>query len=210
MTIESLIQNISDIETWILLIWFSAPPVAVWIIGRVRGREHGAAPPWNYVYSFFVYLVCIPGMFSCVLTGYAMFFVRQNLLLVNFFVYFFPVLCMILTLVIVRKQVNWNELPGVDRLYALMILIAVSFGMALAIYKSRVWIFFGGTIASLLILVVFFFALLKWGMYMLFRSKDEPKKEAPSYSDFSSRRGVHSSDAAKELRKIKKKMGIRD
>lgn len=89
MTIESLIGEIGQIDIWILLAIFLAPPVLVWILRMLHGRGNGGNSPWNYIYSVLVYLVCVPGMFSCVLTAYAMFFVRQNLLEVNFFIYFF-------------------------------------------------------------------------------------------------------------------------
>jgi len=210
MTIESLIRKASEIDTWLVVAIFIAPPVLIWIVSVFHRRQNGIDPPWNYIYSFFVYLVCVPGMFSCVLTAYSMFFVRQNLLQVNFIIYFFPILGMIVTLVIVKKNVNWDQLPGIDRLYALMILIAVSFAIALAIQKSRIWIFFGGSIGTLLVLSIFFFALLKWGMHMLFRSKDERKIKIPSYSEIRSKRREKPMNAKQELRKFKKKLGIKD
>ena len=210
MTIESLIGKASEIDTWILVVAFLTPPALVWIFGRLHRGQNEFNAKRNTVYSFFVYLVCIPGMFSSVLTAYTMFFVRQNLLQVNFFIYFFPILSMIVTLVLVNKNVVWNDLPGVDRLYALMILIAVTFGIALAVYKSRIWIFFGGSIALLILFCIFLFALLKWGMTMLFRSKDEPRMNPPSFSKSRTWQKGKGPDPEKELKKMKRKMGIRD
>lgn len=213
MTIESLIAQISQINGWIFLSVFTAPPIMVWLVSLCHPRENGGHPPWNYIYSFFVYLVCIPGMLSCTLTAYSLFFIRQNLLKVNLAVYFLPVICMIVTLVMIRKNAEWDELPGVERIYALMIIMVVSFGIALFIQKMRVFLFFGGAFSTLIMIAVFCFALLKWGSYMLFRSKREPKIRRPSYGG-SKKSGDssmgRSNDAEKELDKLKKKMGIKD
>ena len=61
-----------------------------------------------------------------------------------------------------------------------------------------------------LILSIFLFALLKWGMYMLFRSKNEPKLKPPSYSDVRSKQSAGPLNAEKELKKFKRKLGIKD
>jgi hypothetical protein len=206
MTIESLIGEIGQIDIWILLVIFLAPPVLVWILRMLHGRGNGGNSPWNYMYSVLVYLVCVPGMFSCVLTAYSMFFVRQNLLEVNFFIYFFPILCMIATLVFVRKNVHWDQVPGFERLSALMVLIAVSFAIALALQKLRIWIIFGGSIGTILVIAIFCFALLKWGMYMFFRSKDEPKMKPPSYSNYAAKPKMDVRNAKDELKRLKKKL----
>jgi hypothetical protein len=213
MTIQDFINGIEQINIWILLGALAAPPVFVWLVSRFHPRGAGGYPPWNYVYTFWVYLVCIPGMFSCVITAYSLFFTRQNLLTVNLFVYFLPVVCMILTLVLVGKNAEWGQLPGVDRLYALMLIIVISFAIALAIQKTRIWIVFGGTIWTLIGIAIFCFALLKWGSYMLFRSKDEPQIPRPGFNDYrgdpSPPGGRSSRQAEKDLEKLKKNMGIR-
>ncbi|MEE4355470.1 MAG: hypothetical protein V2I97_03325 [Desulfococcaceae bacterium] len=212
MTLQEIIAKIGQTDYRILLAIFLAPPILVRIISRIHPRRGGNEPPWNYIYSFFVYLVCVPGMCSCVLTAYSVFFIRQNLLNVNFAVYFLPILCMIGTLVLVGKNAEWNRLPGVDRLYALMIILVVSFGIALAIQKSRIWIVFGGTVGTLILVALFCFALLKWGSYMLFRSKDEARRDFPDYDDFRKSRSSRKSrkSAEKELEDLKRRMGMDD
>ena len=56
-----------------------------------------------------------------------------------------------------------------------------SFAIALAIQKTKIWIFCGGSIEHLLILAAGGFALFKWGTYALFRNRNEPKKQAPKF-----------------------------
>jgi len=119
-------------------------------------------------------------MFSAVLTAYSMFFRNENLLEVNLLVYVLPLVSMTVALVFVHKNVGFEAVPGFDRLSGLMILIACSFGLALAIHKTRIFVGFFGSIDRLFLLAAGIFALLKWSGYMLFRRKDEPARERPS------------------------------
>ena len=120
-------------------------------------------------------------MFASVLTAYALFFGHENLLGVNLLVYFLPIVSMVVTLVFIRKSVPFDAVPGFDRLSGLMVMVGCSFAVALAIQKTNIWIFFGGSIERLLALAGGVFALLKWGTYVLFRRHEEPKQERPKF-----------------------------
>lgn len=207
MTVQDMIAKIGQINIWILLAIFLSPPVVTWIIGKCHAQGAGNYKPWNFIYSFLVYLVCVPGMFSGVLIAYSLFFIRQNLLQVNLFVYFLPLVCMIITLVLTGKNADWDFLPGVDRLYSLMIIIVVSLSIALAIQKTRIWVFFGGSVKILILIAIFCFVLLKWSSYKLFRSKDSLTGQS-SYEDRSSGKSPNPKNPKKELEDLKKRMGI--
>jgi hypothetical protein len=178
MTVRELTQWAGG-HSLVLLALFGAWPALAWLLRWVHGTGRGAASPWKYVYSALVYLACVPGLFSSVLTAYSLFFRNENLLEVNLLVYLLPLISMIVTLVFVHKNVGFDAVPGFDRLSSLMILIACSFGLALAIHKTRIFVGFFGSIDRLFLLAAGIFALLKWSGYMLFRRKDEPVKERP-------------------------------
>ena len=165
----------------VLLAMFLVPPVAAWLCGVAHGNGCGGNTPWKYCYSVLVYLTCVPGTFAAVITGYTLFFTRENLMDVNPLVYFLPLASMVVTLVLIHKNVSFDLVPGFDRLEGLMVMIACSFVLALAIQKTRIWIVFGGSIGRLFLLAAAIFALLKWGVYMLFRRHEEPKQEPPSF-----------------------------
>ena len=160
---------------------FVATPLVAWLLGGLHGRDNGGKSPWKYFYSVLVYATCVSGIFAAVLTGYALFFTRENLLDVNLLVYILPLVSMVVTLVVIRKNVTFDLVPGFDRLSGLAMMIGCSFALALAIQKTNIWIFFGGSIEKLFILAAGIFALLKWGTYMLFRRRDEPKQERPKF-----------------------------
>lgn len=180
MTIQDLIQWANG-HSLALLVSFFAPPVLAWLCGLIHGRGNGGNAPWKYIYSVLVYAVCIPGLFSSVITGYSLFFARANMLNVNLLVYILPIVSMVVTLIFIHKTVNFENVPGFDRISGLMVMIGCSFVIALAIDKTRIWLLFHGSIAMLFALAAGIFALLKWGTYMLFRRRDEPKQPTPKF-----------------------------
>ncbi|MDH3647637.1 MAG: hypothetical protein OER80_12780 [Gammaproteobacteria bacterium] len=143
-------------------------PVLAWLVGRFSADE-GERSPWKYLYSVLVYAACIPGILAAVLTGYSLFFIRANLLQVNILIYGLPIVIMILTLVVIGRYVDFARVPGFDRLSGLMLIIGISFAIALFIVKTRIWIFFGSSIATLFVIAILAFILLKWGSKKLFR-----------------------------------------
>ena len=178
MTTRDLIYQ-ADQHPVALAVALAAPPLFSMVVGWLHSRGQGGAEPWNYSYAVLVYLACVPGMFASVLTAYTLFFSRENLLDTNLLVYFLPIVSMIVTLVLIRKNVAFDEVPGFDRLSGLMVMVGCSFAIALAIQKTKIWILFGGSIERLFILAAGIFGLLKWGAYVLFRRRDEPKAERP-------------------------------
>lgn len=158
---------------------FLLSPLAALLLGWIHGRGSGGVAPWRYLYSALVYLTCVPGVAAAVVTGYTLFFTHENLLDKNLFVYLLPVLSMAATLVLIGKNVRFEEVPGFDRLSGLMVLIAVTCVTLLAIRKTFVGIFFVGSLAQLAVVGAGLFALLKWGAHALFRRSDEPREKPP-------------------------------
>ncbi|MEZ4765253.1 MAG: hypothetical protein R3C26_19345 [Calditrichia bacterium] len=105
------------------------------------------------------------------LTAYSLFFLRSNLLEVNALIYFLPIISMIVTLALMRRNVNFDYLPGFDRLRGLMLLLAVTFIVSFLLMQLRIWLFFGGSIGSLLIGMILIFLLLRYGSRLLLRGK---------------------------------------
>jgi hypothetical protein len=180
MTTRELIHLAGQHWPALLGLFLVAPAAAV-LCSIFHGPGNGGNAPWKYLYSVLVYLACVPGTFAAVLTAYTLFFSKENLLDVNPLVYFFPIVSMIVTLVFIRKVVAFDLIPGFERLSGLMVMIACSFAIALAVQKTRIFLFFGGSIIWLITLAAGVFALLKWGAYTLFGSRDEPPQQRPKF-----------------------------
>lgn len=182
MTPREFIDWVSGLPMAVKLAALLVPPVAAWLLRFAHGREGGKEAPWKYVYSILTYWVCVPGVLSAVLTAYTLFFTGENLLDKLLMVYLFPIVSMAATLILIRKNVSFADIPGFDRLSGLIAVLAVTFILVLAVHKTRLWLVFGGSIYVLTAFVLSLFGLLQWGAYALFRRRDEPKREPPSLS----------------------------
>ena len=180
MTVRQLLTLVGQ-HPAILLGLAAVPPVVALILGALHAKGNGGAAPWRHIYAVLVYAVAFPGMAAAVVTAYMLFFSRENLLDANLLVHFGPIASMAATLLIIRKNVSFDEVPGFHRLSGLMTLIGVTFVILLAIKKTFIGLFFGGSIAMLAGAAVFLFALLKWGSDALFRRRDEPRVKPPSF-----------------------------
>jgi hypothetical protein len=128
MTVEYLISRLSQHPlslAWVLL----AVPLLSGVANLAHGKGAGGTAPWKYLHAACIYAACIPGMFSVVLTVYALFFRNLDLLGVNVLVYFLPIASMAATLLSTRRAVqSFDEVPGFGRLSGLMIMLGLSLG----------------------------------------------------------------------------------
>jgi hypothetical protein len=158
----------------ILAALFVLLPAAVVVLGALHGPGGGGRAPWRYLYAAIVYLACVPGVGAAVLTAYTLFFTRENLLDKNLLVYVMPIASMVLTLLLIRKRVPFDLVPGFHRIWGLMTLIAVTFVILLVIHKTFIGIFFVAPLAALVAIGAFLFGLLKWGSAALLGDKSDP------------------------------------
>lgn len=165
-------MSIRDFLGWldghplVTVLALAAAPLLSLLWGLFHKPGMGALSPWKQGYSVLVYLACVPGMLAAVLVGYSLFFTRENLLDASVLSHFLPLVSMAATLLIIRRKVDFRDLPGFGRLSGLMLLIALSFVIALAIDRTR--IFFGAFIRveHLFLLAAGVFILLKTGARM--------------------------------------------
>ena len=180
MTLNDIIE-LTGTNPFILLLIFTILPGIAFVLPLIHRRTIMALSPWRYAYTVLIYLVAFPGILSAVLVGYTLFFTKSNLMNVNILIYFLPIVSMVVTLIIMKKNVSYDDIPGFDRIFGLMTMIAMTFVFILIIEKTRIWLFFGGSMVFLIAIVVFLFSLLKWGSHMLFRGKNESKRKPPSF-----------------------------
>ncbi|NUM52182.1 MAG: hypothetical protein HUU46_00935 [Candidatus Hydrogenedentes bacterium] len=179
MTTREFINWVAALPSWAIAAAFVAPPVVAIALRFVHGLGEGARAPWRYVYALLVYWACLPGVFVAVVVGYMLFFTNENLLDQNVLLYIFPPVSMVVTLMLIRKNVSFDDVPGFDRLSGLIAVIAVTFVIILAVQKTRLWLVFGGSIFVLTAIVMGLIGVLQWGLYALFRRSDEPSRKRP-------------------------------
>jgi hypothetical protein len=171
MSVNDLVGALENFSLYILAV-FVVIPLFTFAYGKIVKKPKGNFPPHKYVYSTLIYLSCVPGMFAAVLCAYIIFIQRSDLLDLNIVVYFVPIITMIVTMVIVSNDVELEYIPGIERLLGFFIVLGVTFTIILFVLKTRIFVFFGGSIIGLVIFGVLMFLLLKFGIDKVMKGKD--------------------------------------
>lgn len=171
MTISELSTELSEYNT-VFIVYLIAVPLFTFLYQYVHKRGYGIYTPHKYIYAILIYLTSIPGIFGSILTGYTLFILKGNLLHVNLFVYFLPIISMVVTIIFMKKVVDLDRIPGFEKLWGLCVMLSMTFILTLIILNTRIFLVFGGSMMSFFLVMVFLFALLKWGSYLLFKRKN--------------------------------------
>ena len=159
MTLQEFFDLISS-DPSLLLFYFIALPVTAFLSG-VFGRDEGHLTPWKQLYSFLVYAACIPGIFSITLNFYLFLFEQRSVMEANIFTQILPVIVMILTLWLIKRNIEFDEIPGFDKLSSLIVIIAI--------VLIIMWILDRTHIIAITFLPFYAVLLLLAGMFALIR-----------------------------------------
>ncbi|MGB3081078.1 MAG: hypothetical protein WBB31_18500 [Saprospiraceae bacterium] len=152
----------------LLLIYFVGVPLIALLAGVFSGGE-GHLSPWKYLYSTLIYLVSLPGIFAVTLSIYFFLFERRSILDMNLFTQVLPVLSMAATVLIIRRQVNLDLIPGFDKISGLILILATLICLMWIIDKTQIYsITFMPFYVVILILLAGFF-VVRMGLRKLAR-----------------------------------------
>ncbi len=137
MTLQELFTQLAEHPAYIIF-YFCIIPIAAFLAGLLdQGQGH--LSPWKYVYSTLIYFICVPGIFSITLSVYQFLFERRSILQADVFIQVLPVISMIVTLLIVRKNVDLDYIPGFDKLSGLVTMISGALIIMWVIDRTRIW-----------------------------------------------------------------------
>ena len=143
----------------LLISYFVGIPLIALLAGMFSKGE-GHLSPWKYLYSILIYLSSIPGIFAVTLNIYLFLFERRSIMDTNLYTQVLPVLSMIATILIIKKQVSLDLVPGFDKISGLIIVIASIMALMWIIDKTHIYsITFMPFYAVILILVAGFFVI---------------------------------------------------
>lgn len=164
MTTQDLIQEISAHPKMVIIL-LGIPPLLAILFSFMFKKEDIPNSNLKYLYSVLVYLSCIPGVISVILILYTFFFLKGNFLEVDVLAYFLPLTSMIVTLLLIKRTIAFDLIPGFKRLSGVFVLIAVAFIFSLVLYNLNfhVGVFFLGSVKSLVFIFILLLALLVYG-----------------------------------------------
>ena len=137
-------MTLGEFFTWtslhptLLLAYFIGIPLIA-LLADVFSKGEGHLAPWKYLYSTLIYLVSIPGIFAVTLSIYFFLFERRSILDTNLFTQVLPVLSMAATILIIKRQVNLDLIPGFEKISGMIMIIATMMGLMWIIDKTQIY-----------------------------------------------------------------------
>ncbi|MCO6476983.1 MAG: hypothetical protein J5I94_10210 [Phaeodactylibacter sp.] len=139
MTLRELFQLLAGHPEYIIF-YFAIIPVMAFLAG-ILGKGEGHLSPWRYLYSTLIYFVCVPGIFSITVSIYNFLFNRGSIMDADVFAQVLPVLSMVITLLLIRRNVNLDHIPGFDKLSGLITVITAVFILMWVADRTRIIVF---------------------------------------------------------------------
>lgn len=161
MTLGQFFESVSQKPDIVLFYFFALPFTA--FLATIFGKGEGHLSPWKYLYTILVYFVCIPGIFALTLNAYMFLFERQPVMDTNLFTQVLPVLCMLITLWLIKKNVSLNDVPGFDKIGSLFFIITVLISMMWILEKTNIFIFTFMPFYQFILFFIGFLILIRLG-----------------------------------------------
>ncbi len=168
MTLQEFFTFLSEQPIYVLA-YFGLIPLTA-ILAGLLGRGEGHISPWKYLYSALVYLVCVPGIFAVSLNIYLFLFENQSILQYNILTQFVPIISMIVTLLVIRYNVDLDRIPGFGKLSGLIMVIAVALGLMWIVDRTRLLVFSYLPVTYALGIFIGLLVVLRIGWRRLFSS----------------------------------------
>lgn len=137
MTLGEFFEWISSKPILILVYFIGIPLIA--LLAGVFSKNEGHLSPWKYLYSTLIYLVAIPGIFAVTLSIYLFLFERRSIMDTNLYTQILPILSMVATILLIKKQVSLDLVPGFDKISGLIMIIASIMALMWIIDKTHIY-----------------------------------------------------------------------
>jgi len=138
MTLKELFDLIGENPSYVIGFFLFIPICA--LIAGFMGKNEGHLSPWKYFYSTLIYLVATPGIFAVALNIYMFLFDRGKVLNTDIYTQILPVVAMIATLLIIRKNVSLDLIPGFKNVSGLMLMIFAVFALMWGLDRTRIFV----------------------------------------------------------------------
>lgn len=150
------------------ILYSAALPAIALALRLLHGPYDAPLAPWKYFYSVLVYLSCVPGTAALFFALYQALFQHTNLLALSVFTYYVPIVSTVVTVVVMRKSVRFNEIPGFRTLEGLFLLVILSFATLLVLDRVRLFLFFRASFLSFMLIWIAIFVLLRVAVRLIF------------------------------------------
>lgn len=182
MTLGEFFNALSENPSIVCFLFVAVPLTA--LLASIFGKNEGAKSPWKELYTILVYITSIPGIFAITLNVYLFLFERQPILETNIFTQIFPILSMVVTLWLVRRNVSFEDIPGFDKLGGLILIIAALIILMWILEKTHIYAITIIPFSYFIFMFVILLVIIRFGWKRMYTNKWIIK----GYGDFTIKR----------------------
>lgn len=139
MTLQELFQRIGQNPDFLFFYFIMIPLTALLI--SIFGKNEGHLSPWKYVYSALIYLVSIPGIFAVALNIYFFLFQKGDVMQTDVYMQILPILVLVVTIWLIRRNVDLKLIPGFDTLSGLWMMLFATMTLMFFLDRTRIMVF---------------------------------------------------------------------
>jgi hypothetical protein len=166
MTLQELFDLIGNNPNYVIF-YFSLLPFAA-LLGTFLDGDRGHTSPWKYIYSFIIYLVAIPGLFALTLNVYLFLFEKRSVMEMDLILQVLPIISMILTLLVIRNNMEMRYIPGFNKLSGLLMLITAVLGLMWIVDRTRLIAFIQLRFEFVILIFVALLLMMRFGFKRAF------------------------------------------
>jgi len=161
MTLREFFEAASAQPVYVVFFFLMVPFTAL-LTGWIAKGE-GNDSPWKYLYSILLYLVCVPGILAVGLGIYLFLFERRSIFDTNVLLELLPIISMVATILITRRNADINEIPGFDKLSGLVMMISAALAIMWFVDRMRIVVFSYMPIQYLLFIFIGLMVIIRYG-----------------------------------------------
>lgn len=168
MTLQELFDLIGNNPAWVI-VYFTLIPLTA-LLAAFFGKGEGHLTPWRQLYSVLVYLVCVPGIFAITLSMYLFLFERKSILDTDVYNQIVPVVSMIVTLLLISRNVKMDRIPGFGKVTGLLMMIFATLAVMWGLDRTRIYVVAFTRMPFYYVFGIFvgLFLLMRFGMKRVF------------------------------------------
>ena len=172
MTLQEFFRLLGENPSYALM-YFGLIPITALLAGLL-GQGEGHISPWKYLYSTLIYLVCVPGIFAFTLNVYLFLFERRSVLESDIYTQILPIISMVGTLLIIRKNVSFNAIPGFDKISGLVMVVLATFAFMWFLDRTHIYVFSYLPFWQAILIFIGLFLVIRYGWSKFVGSSETP------------------------------------
>jgi hypothetical protein len=167
MTLQELFNHINDNPTIVTTYFVAIPLVA--LLTNFMGKGEGNLSPWKFLYAALLFLVAIPGIFAAAFSVYLFLFERKSIFDTDIFIQVLPILSMVATIFIIKRNASFEYIPGTGRLSSLVTIISCTLIFMWIMERTHFYVFTNLPFQTALLIFVVLFVAIRYSFSRLLK-----------------------------------------